>query len=174
MNGGMNNARKLFKKKNAARKKWLQLKTRISWNTYINKRKQANKICTYKKKKWLSNKIIQIEENHRRNETKKCSEGIWNFKQQVTLPIICKDAEDNVISQTDLILTRWKDYFCKILNTSEATDIQNIIKECTNNQSQIPLPSYNEICSIINKLKLNKADGSDNILHNCLNMEVEH
>ena len=71
MNGGMNNARKLFKKKNAARKKWLQLKTRISWNTYINKRKQANKICAQKKKKWLNNKIIQIEENHRRNKTKK-------------------------------------------------------------------------------------------------------
>jgi len=90
-------------------------------------------------------------------------EGIQNFKQEVTLPIICKDAEDNAISQTDLILTRWKDYFCKILNTSEAIDKQNIIKECTNNQSQIPLPSYNEICSIINKLKLNKVAGSDNI-----------
>ena len=54
-------------------------------------------------------------------------------------------------------------HFCKILNTSEATDTQNFIQECTNNQPQIPLPSYNEICSIINKLKLNKAAGSDNI-----------
>ena len=79
------------------------------------------------------------------------------------LPTICKDAEDNVISQTDLILARWKNYFCKILNTSEATDIQDILKECTNIQSQIPLPSYNEICSIINNLKLNKAAGSDSI-----------
>jgi hypothetical protein len=50
-----------------------------------------------------------------------------------------------------------------ILNTPEAIDIQNIIKECTNNQSQIPLPSYNEIFSIIKKLKLNKAAGSENI-----------
>ena len=116
-----------------------------------------------KEEKVLGNKIIQIEENHRRNETKNFFEGIWNFKQQIILPIICKDAEDNVISRTDLILARWKDYFCKILNTSEAIDIQNIVKECTNNQSQIPLTSYNEICSIINKLKLNKAAGSDNI-----------
>jgi hypothetical protein len=57
------------------------LKTRISWNTYVNKRKQANKICTQKKKKWLNDEITQIEENHRRNETKKFSEGIQNFKQ---------------------------------------------------------------------------------------------
>ena len=86
--------------------------------------------------------------------------GILN---KVTLPIICTDAEDNVISKTDLILARWRDYFCKVLNTSETIDIKIIIKECTNNQSQIPCPSYNEICSIINKLKLNKAAGSDNI-----------
>jgi hypothetical protein len=47
------------------------MKTRIIWNTYINTRKQANKFCIQKKKKWLSSKITQIEENHRRNETKK-------------------------------------------------------------------------------------------------------
>jgi hypothetical protein len=62
-----------------------------------------------------------------------------------------------------LILAKWKNYFCKIPNTSEAIDIGNITKECTNNQSQIPLLSYNEICSIINKLKLKKAAGSENI-----------
>jgi len=79
--------REIIQEKNEARKKWLQLRTRISWNIYINKIKQANKICTRKKKKWLSNKIIQIEESHRRNETTRLFEGVRNFKQ-VTLPII--------------------------------------------------------------------------------------
>jgi len=46
--------------------------------------------------------------------------GIRNYIQQVTRPIISKDAENNVLSQTDLILEKWKDYFCKILNISEA------------------------------------------------------
>jgi len=59
-----------------------------------------------RRKKWHSNKITQIEENPSRNETKKFFEGIRNYKQQVTLPIICKDAEDNVKSQSDLILER--------------------------------------------------------------------
>jgi len=126
MNGGMKKAGKSFKKKMKPGKNG------CNW-------RQANKICTQKRKKWLRNKIIQIEENHGKKETKKLFEGIQNFKQ-VTLPIICKDAEDNIVSQTDLILARWKDYFCKILNISEAIDMQNIIKECTNNQSQIPLP----------------------------------
>jgi len=118
---------------------------------------------TKEEKKRLSNKITQIEENHRRNETKKFFEGIRNYKQQVTLPVICKDAEDNVISQPDLILERWKDYFCKILNISEAIDIQTTTRERTNNQPQIPPPSYNEISFIINNLKPNKAAGFDNI-----------
>ena len=82
---------------------------------------------------------------------------------KLTLPVICKDAEDNVISQSDVILERWKDYFCKILNIPEAIIMQTIIRERTNNQPQIPLPSYNEMCFIINNLKLNKAAGSDNI-----------
>jgi len=83
--------------------------------------------------------------------------------KQATLPLICKDAEDNVISQPDRILEKWKDYFCKILNISEAIDIQTITRERTNNQPQIPLPPCNEMCFIINNLTLNKAAGSDNI-----------
>jgi hypothetical protein len=122
----MKNARKLSKKKNEARKKWLRLKTIISWNTYIERIKQANKICTQKKKKCLSNKITQIEENHRRKETKKFFEGIRNYKQEVTLPVICEAAKGNVISQSDLILKRWKRYFCKILNPY-STNVENMV-----------------------------------------------
>ena len=70
-------------------------------------------------------------------------EGTRNYIQQITLQKICKDAEDNVISQPDLILERWKDYFCKILNISEGIDIKIIIREGTNDQPQIPLPLYN-------------------------------
>jgi len=47
--------KKTIQEKNKARKKWLQMKTRISWNKYFNKRNQVNKICTQKEKKWLSN-----------------------------------------------------------------------------------------------------------------------
>jgi hypothetical protein len=54
--------KKIIQDKNKARKKWLQMKTRISWNSYIKIRKQANKICIQKKKKCLSSKITQIEE----------------------------------------------------------------------------------------------------------------
>jgi len=35
--------KKMIQEKTKQGKKWLQLKTRISWNTHINKRNQANK-----------------------------------------------------------------------------------------------------------------------------------
>ena len=68
-----------------------------------------------KEEKWLSNKITQIEENHMRNETKNFFEGMRNYKQQVTLPIICKDAEDNVISQPDIIIKDEKTVSARLL-----------------------------------------------------------
>jgi hypothetical protein len=49
--------KKIIKDKNEARKKWLQMKTRISCNTYIKQIKQASKICIQKKRNWLSSKI---------------------------------------------------------------------------------------------------------------------
>jgi endonuclease/exonuclease/phosphatase (EEP) superfamily protein YafD len=64
--------KEIIQEKNEARKK-LHLKA-ISWNTYINRIKQATKICT--QKKMHSNKITQMEENHRRNETKMFFEGM--------------------------------------------------------------------------------------------------
>jgi hypothetical protein len=49
--------KKIIQDKNEARKKWLQMKTSMSYNTFIKKMKQANKISIQKKKNWLSSKI---------------------------------------------------------------------------------------------------------------------
>ena len=35
--------KRIIQDKSKARKKWLQMKIRLSWNTYINERKQAKK-----------------------------------------------------------------------------------------------------------------------------------
>ena len=42
--------KKIIQEKNEARKKCLQLKTRISWNTYINKRNEAIKFAHKRRK----------------------------------------------------------------------------------------------------------------------------
>ena len=66
------------------------------------------------------------------------------------------------------ILNRWKDYFCTILNTDTdvSLDKHRLQLALTDNQSNIVIQAltYREVCSIINKLKCNKAGRTDNII----------
>jgi hypothetical protein len=79
------------------------------------------------------------------------------------LPTICKDSTDNVISQIDCVIARWKEYFFNILNPITDSSSLNSTIERTNNHDEVEPLTYNEICSVINKLKTNKAAGTDNI-----------
>ena len=122
-----------------------------------------------KRKEWINNTIQQIEENHKRNESRKFFSEIKKLRQQNTrLPYMCKDENNIVITQMGQILNRWKDYFCTILNldTDASLDKHRSQSTFTDNQSDIEIPAltYNEVCSIINKLKCNKARGTDNII----------
>jgi hypothetical protein len=49
--------------------KYLNRITRINQNNYKQKQKIANCVCARKKKEWLNDKIKQIAEANRRNET---------------------------------------------------------------------------------------------------------
>ena len=71
-----------------------------------------------KEKRWINKTIWQIEENHKRNEPRKFFNEIKHLSQQNTgIPHICKDRNNIVITQTDKILNRWKEYFSAILNS---------------------------------------------------------
>jgi hypothetical protein len=130
-------------------------------------------MCATKKKEWINNIIRQIEENHKRKEPRKFFNEIKQLRQQNTgLPYMCKDENNTVITQMDKILNRWKEYFRTILNSDidELSCNHRIQSTTTDNQTvtEILSPSYNEVCSIINKLKSNKAGGTDNIIHDLI------
>jgi len=59
---------------------------------------------------------------------------------------------------------RWKEYFQHFLCVSIIAERQQQISERTDNHDEIVPPTYNEICTIIKKLKTNKAAGTDNII----------
>ena len=81
---------------------------------------------------------------------------------------MCKDENSTVITQTNQILNRWKDYFRTILNLDTDNSFSNhrVQPVTSDNQTEVEIqpPSYNEVCSITNKLKSNKAGGTDNII----------
>ena len=117
----------------------------------------------------MNNTIRQIEENHKRNESRKFFSEIKKLRQQNTrLPYMYKVENNIVITQMGQILNRWKDHFCTILNLDTDASLDKHRKQLTltDNQSDIEIPAqtYNEVCSIINKLKCNKMGGTDNII----------
>ena len=115
----------------------------------------------------MNNKILQIEHNHKRNDARKFFQEIKTFKpQQTILPTACKDTSGNIISQIDEVLARWNQYFQNFLCVSINPERQQKIIERTDNHDEIVPPTYNEICTIIKKLKTNKAAGTDNIKGN--------
>jgi hypothetical protein len=61
------------------------------------------------------------------------------------------------------VLARWKEYFQNLLSVLIIPERQQQISERTDNHNEIAPPTYNEICTIINKLKTNKPAGMDNI-----------
>jgi hypothetical protein len=112
----------------------------------------------------VKDKILQIEYNHKRNDARKFFQEIKTFKtQQSILPTTCKDTSGSTISEIDEVLARWKEYFQNLLSISIIPERQQQMNERTDNHDEIAPPTYNEICTIINKLKTNRAAGMDNI-----------
>ena len=93
--------RKAMEEKNLARMKCINRRTRINQNNYMQKRKSANGICK-KKKEWLNDKIKQIEEANRKNETQKFYENTFFNKKQTQLIPLCKDKKRSNNIRKDL------------------------------------------------------------------------
>lgn len=51
--------------RNEARKKILQIRTRVHFTEYQEMRKCTNRVCQKKKKEWVNRPVGQIEENFR-------------------------------------------------------------------------------------------------------------
>ena len=104
------------KRKEYSEKKSLQRRTRATQEEYEEKRRIATKICR-NKKHWLNNRIKEIEEAHRRNETRKFYKDIKMFKttEQAETLLLCKDDKGKVLTEKEQVLERWKRYFNEAL-----------------------------------------------------------
>ena len=157
-----------IQEKNKAREKAMQIKTRATYEAYNQKRKEANKTCRNKKKSWMNNRINQLEDNFKKNDTRKFFKDVQNMKRQETgIPSICKDDKGNILAQQTKVLERWKEYFENIAQTKDAESMLKLSDLETNEIGkeiqELEPPTQNEINYIIQHLKPNKAAGSDNI-----------
>jgi hypothetical protein len=116
-----------------------------------------------KKRIWINNKIKQIEETRNKNETRNFFKEAQFFnKQQLVLPIFCKDKSGNILSERGDIRQIWKKYFSDLQSMNAR--LKELISENTIlNNVEVPPPTYYEVNQVIKKLKTHKAAGSDNI-----------
>ena len=151
-------------RKNITRRKCLQKRTRANQEQYNQARKEANEICREKKKQWINNRIKQVEEAHKQNNTRKFFKDIRAFQNDRSFPVFaCKDENGTLKTDKQEIMNRWKQYFADLTKTDN--NIGNQVQEVhtIENDREIEPPTYKEVSDIINKLKRNKAPGTDNI-----------
>ena len=149
--------RMVIEEENLARMKRLNRRTRINQNNYKQKRTIANHVCSKKKKKkeWLNDKIKQIEEASKKNETRKFYKDSAFFnKQQPHIIPQCKDNKGEIVSERASVLENWRQYFNNLLNLETNTVKSNtdvLLQE--QDEEEIEVPTYEEINNIILKLK---------------------
>jgi hypothetical protein len=155
--------RAAISRKNITRKKYLH-KTRANQEQYMQARKEASKICKEKKNQWLNNRIKQVEEAHKQNETRKFFKDIRIF-QNNSSPAIFTCKGENGILKTDKqeVLDRWKQYFADLMKTDRKIGNQAQEEGTSEKKIEVEPPTYKEVSDIIKKLKENKAPGTDNI-----------
>jgi hypothetical protein len=136
--------------KKEARRKYLRAKTRASREIYETKRTEANRVCRDKKRNWINNKIKHMEEASNNNETRKFFKEAQFFnKQQMVLPILCKDKYGNILSEHGDILQRWKQYFCDLQSMNARSEKQVPENIIFNNVEEVPPLTYYEVNQVI-------------------------
>jgi hypothetical protein len=63
------------------------------------------------------------------------------------------------------VLVRWKEYFQNLFSIPIVPERSQLRSDGIDDHEELALPTYNEIRSTINKLKTNKAAGTDNTVY---------
>jgi hypothetical protein len=82
-----------------------------------NVRREASRHFKNKRRKYLKDKITEIELNSNNKNTRVLYRGITEFKKGYQLKTnLVKYERCNLLVDPQKILTRWKNYFCQLLN----------------------------------------------------------
>lgn len=130
----------VIQEKNRNRQQILQHNTRSAHEKYRASRKNADKII---KKKYLNNKIKELEQLNKANENKKfyyTVKTMTNGYRARTTTI--RDANGNLVKNEQAIIERWAEYFEEMLNKDN--HIQSI-EEVNVIEGNVPMSTLEEV-----------------------------
>jgi hypothetical protein len=115
-----------------------------------------------KKREYLKGKITDIELNSKNKNIRDVYRGITEFKKGYQPKSnLVKDERGDLLADPQKILTRWKNYFCQLLNEQGPGGIRQT--KIHTAEQFVPEPSATEFEVAIRKMKRYKASGSDQI-----------
>jgi hypothetical protein len=127
-----------------------------------NVRREASGRFRNKKREYLKDKITEIELNSKNKNIIDLYRGITEFRKGYQPKTnLVKDERGDLLADPQKILTRWKNYFCQLLNVQGPGGIRQT--EIHTAEPFVPEPSAGEVEVAIRKMKRYKAPGSDQI-----------
>jgi hypothetical protein len=122
---------------------------------------EASRHFRNKKREYLEDKINEVELNSKNKNLRDLYRGITEFKTGYQPKTNLVKDERGDLADRQKILTRWKNYFCQLLNVQGAGGIRQT--EIQTKEPFVPEPSATEVEITIRNLKRYKAPGSDQI-----------
>lgn len=118
------------------------------------------------KNKWWADRASEIQEAYDKHNTKQLYASlktVYGPRQTGSIPV--RSADNQLLTEPDLIINRWAEHFQDVLNQPSTfdTSVLNEIPDWdTNNDLDVP-PTLAETLTAIKQLSSNKAPGADGL-----------
>jgi hypothetical protein len=150
--------------KNKAHKRMQQRNlTRKAVEEYRTARKEEKRVHTQKKKIFIEHELEELEHLRSNNESISFHRKLNKMRNDFQpITILCQNKEGMLLSEDDDILRRWAEHFDELLNTEPSK--QNTINQETYQvfpATNEPIPTFDQVKNVTQKLKDNKAPGID-------------
>jgi hypothetical protein len=117
---------KLVDRSKQAKLQWLQDPSVVNENNFRNIRRKASRHFRNKKREYLKGKITEIELNSKNNNVRDLYRGITEFKKGYQPETnLVNDERGDLLADPQKNLTRWKNYFCQLLNVQGLGSIRH-------------------------------------------------
>ena len=145
-----------------AKIQWIQDPSQSNVENLNKVRREVSRYFRIKTKAYLRAKIEEHETNNKIQNIRDLYRGISDFKKgyQPRCNIV-KDEKGDLVSHSQGIVARWRNYFSQLFNMQGVKDVGQA--ELHTAEPLVPEPSASEFELAIDKLKSHKSPGIDQI-----------
>jgi hypothetical protein len=152
----------LADRRKEAKLQWLQDPSEANEENLSGVRRDVSRHFRNKKREYLKDKINELESNSKNKNIRDLYRAINEFKKSYQPRTnVVKDERGELLADPHKCLSRWKNYFCKLLNVHGAGGVRQT--EIHTAGPLVPEPSASEFEVAVGKLERYKSQGFDQI-----------